>query len=217
MSRLNHFYNSIPNRKKIRATPTEYFSLHYMTKKRELVTEEEVAKLIKHVSDNNKSNHEPLLKLLQEMQIVLDDSEFDDSIDGTSIRVTYTTEISRKGTMGKQGENVVRFQYIKETPIDYNKVPISFTGSSLAVSDSSKTAHDIDSGNPIISYDMLNEVIPSLHEVLGLLKKVYFMPEDFSNRLAVERIHKLRGMFSKDEILAIPSISLANRAGLIPI
>jgi hypothetical protein len=49
------------------------------------------------------------------------------------------------------------------------------------------------------------------------LKKVYFMPEDFSNRLAVERIHKLRGMFSKDEILAIPSISLNNRAGLIPI
>jgi hypothetical protein len=217
MSRLNHFYNSIPNWKEIRATPTEHFSLHYMTKKRELVTEEEVAKLIKHLSDNNKSNHEPLLKLLQEMQIVLDDSEFDDSIDGTSIRVTYTTEISRKGTMGKQGENVVRFQYIKETPIDYSKVPISFTGSSLAASDSGKTAHDTDSGNPIISYDMLNEVIPSLHEVLGLLKKVYFMPEDFSNRLAVERIHKLRDMFSKDEILAIPSISLANRAGLIPI
>ena len=188
-----------------------------MIKKKELVTEEEVAKLIKHVSDNNRSNHEPLLKLLQDMQIILDDSEFDDSIDGTRIRVTYTTEIRRKGTMEKQGENVIRFQYIKETPVDYSKGPISFRASSPTVSGSDATAHDIDSADPTITYDMLNDVIPSLHEVLGLLKKVYFMPEDFSNRLAVERIHKLRGMFSKDEILAIPSISLNNRAGLIPI
>jgi hypothetical protein len=43
------------------------------------------------------------------------------------------------------------------------------------------------------------------------------MPEDFSNRLTVERIHKLRNMFSKDEILAFPSGSLDDKAGLIPI
>jgi hypothetical protein len=43
------------------------------------------------------------------------------------------------------------------------------------------------------------------------------MPEDFSNRLAVDRIHKLREMFSKDEILAIPSVSLSSSAGLVPI
>ena len=188
-----------------------------MIKKKELVTEEEVAKLIKQLSDNNKTNHESLLNLLQDMQIILDDSEFDDSIDGTRIRVTYTTEISRKGKMGKQGENVIRFQYIKETPVDYTKGPISFRASSHTVSGSSATAHDIDSADPTITYDMLNDVIPNLYEVLGLLKKVYFMPEDFSNRLAVERIHKLRDMFSKDEILAIPSISLTNRAGLIPV
>src|SRR3712207_805779 len=113
---LDGFYN----RKEIRAILTEYFSLSInMIKKKELVTEEEVAKLMKHLSDNDKSNHEPLLKLLQDMQIILDDSEIDDSIDGTRIRVTYITEISRKGTMRKQGENVIRFQYIKETPIDY--------------------------------------------------------------------------------------------------
>jgi hypothetical protein len=43
------------------------------------------------------------------------------------------------------------------------------------------------------------------------------MPEDFSNRLAIERIHNLRNIFSKDEILAFPSVSLDNKAGLIPI
>jgi hypothetical protein len=87
--------------------------------------------------------------------------------------------------MEKQGENVIRFQYIKETPVDYNKGPISFRDSSPAVSGSTATAHDIDSADPTITYDMLNDVIPSLHEVLGLLKKVYFMPEDFSNRLYI--------------------------------
>jgi hypothetical protein len=43
------------------------------------------------------------------------------------------------------------------------------------------------------------------------------MPEEFSNRLVVERIHKLRNMFSKDEILTLPSIDPSNKAGLIPI
>jgi hypothetical protein len=179
-----------------------------MTSKKELVTEDEISKLLKHLSNDykSKSNHETLLKLLQSTQIVIDDAEIDDSIDGTRMRVTYTTEIRRKGTAGK-GESIIGFQYIKEIPIDYSKIPVSLGGSS----------HVVDSDDPIISYDTLNEVNPSLHEVLGLLKKVYFMPEDFSNRLAVDRIHKLREMFSKDEILAIPSVSLANAAGLIPI
>ncbi len=43
------------------------------------------------------------------------------------------------------------------------------------------------------------------------------MPEDFSNRLVIDRIHKLRNMFSKDEIHNFPSIALSDRAGLIPI
>jgi hypothetical protein len=43
------------------------------------------------------------------------------------------------------------------------------------------------------------------------------MPEDFSNRLSVDRIHKLRNIFNKDEILGFPSVSLDDKAGLIPI
>src|SRR5918999_1324308 len=98
-----------------------------MTKKKDLVTQEEIDKFLKHVSNNsNKSNQEKLLKLLQEMHIILDAPAFEDSIDGTRIRVIYATEISRKGRGGEQGENTVRFQYIKEIPIDYGKVPINF-------------------------------------------------------------------------------------------
>ena len=69
----------------------------------------------------------------------------------------------------------------------------------------------------IESYDELEKGVPTLYEVLGLLKRIYFMPEDFSNRLVVDRIHKLRNMFSKDEIITLPSIELTNKAGLIPI
>ena len=37
----------------------------------------------------------------------------------------------------------------------------------------------------IESYDELEKGVPTLYEVLGLLKRIYFMPEDFSNRLVV--------------------------------
>ena len=43
------------------------------------------------------------------------------------------------------------------------------------------------------------------------------MPEDFSNRSVVDRIHKLRSMFSKDEIPAFTSIDPSDKVGLIPI
>jgi hypothetical protein len=59
--------------------------------------------------------------------------------------------------------------------------------------------------------------IPTLSEILGLLKRIYFMPEDFSNRLSVDRIRKLRNTFSKDEILAFPSTAFDDNTGLIPI
>lgn len=67
------------------------------------------------------------------------------------------------------------------------------------------------------SYEKLGEASPSLLEILGLLKRNYFIPEDFSNRLTVERTRKLRKMFTKDEILAFPSVSPDNRAGLVPV
>jgi hypothetical protein len=191
-----------------------------MTKKKDLITEGEVDRFLKRVSENNtnKSNLQQLSKLLQEIQIILDEAFFEDSIDGTRIRVNYGTEIRRvgRGEGEEQGENIVRFQYIKEIPIDYNKVPISFGSNANTITHVS--GNDISEDNTITeSYGILEETSPTLFEILGLLKRIYFMPEDFSNRLTVERVHKLRNMFSKEEILTFPSGSLDDKAGLIPI
>ena len=188
------------------------------TKKKSLVIQEEIDKCLRNISNsNNKSDQKQLLKLLQEMQITLDEAIFEDSIDGTRIRATYNTEISRKG--GKEGEeNITRFQYIKEIHIDYSNMPIKYTDNAAA--SSNDPYHNDTIENPIIeSYDVLEKNSPTLYEILGLLKRVYFMPEDFSNRSAIDRIHKLRNMFSKDEILTFPSIgfdeSLNSHQGLI--
>src|ERR671930_1148419 len=114
-----------------------------MTKKKDLITQEEVDRFLKRASDNNtnKSNQEQLLKLLQEIQIILDEASFEDSIDGTRIRVNYGTEVRRKGRGAEeeQGENIVRFQYIREIPIDYSKVPISFGGNANTTTHASDT------------------------------------------------------------------------------
>jgi hypothetical protein len=161
------------------------------------------------------------LRLLQEVQITLDEPIVEDSINGTRIRFTYITAISRKG--GGIDEAVIKFQYMKEIPVDYSKVPLELRHNITAASTVNDTiSHNnnnaIEEENTIIeSYDELEKAIPTLCEVLGLLKKIYFMPEDFSNRLVVDRIHKLRDMFSKDEILTFPSIDLSDNAGLIPI
>jgi hypothetical protein len=192
-----------------------------MTKKKDLVTQEEIDNFLNPVSNNNKSNQGQLLKLLQEMRVVIDGPTFEDSIDGTRIRIIYATEISRKGREGEQEENTVRFQYIKEIPIDYSKVPINFRSyaNTTAVSANVVTTNDKDiNENPITeSYSLLEENSHTLHEILGLLKRIYFMPEDFSNRLSVDRMHKLRNIFNKDEILGFPSVSLNDKASLIPI
>jgi hypothetical protein len=203
-----------------------------MSMKKDLVTQEEIDKCLRYVSvvgRNNNSAQEQeqqLLKLLQQMQITLDEPEIEDSIDGARIRVTYITAISRKRAGGVVDEDAITFQYIKEIPIDYNKVPIRLRDNNTAGSTASAANHTIshsDNANAeektiIESYDELEKgIIPTLYEVLGLLKRIYFMPEEFSNRLVVNRIHKLRNMFSKDEILSLPSIDPSNKAGLIPI
>jgi hypothetical protein len=193
-----------------------------MTKKKDLLTREEKDSCLKLVSgNNNKSVQEQLSKLLDEMQISLDEPIVEDSIDSTRIRITYVIALSRKG--GGIDEDAIRFQYIKEIPVDYSKVPISLRDNNTTA------ASDVDVSIPhnnyanaedtiIESYDQLEEEgIPTLYEVLGLLKRIYFIPEDFSNRLVLDRVHKLRNMFSKDEILALPSIDLSDKAGLIPI
>jgi hypothetical protein len=195
-----------------------------MSKKKDLVIQEEIDKCLRYFSEhnnNNKSAQEQLLRLLQEVQITLDEPIVEDSINGTRIRFTYITAISRKG--GGIDEAVIKFQYMKEIPVDYSKVPLEFRHNITAASTVNDTiSHNnnnaIEEENTIIeSYDELEKGIPTLCEVLGLLKKIYFMPEDFSNRLVVDRIHKLRDMFSKDEILTFPSIDLSDNAGLIPI
>jgi hypothetical protein len=199
-----------------------------MIKKKELVTQEEIETCLSYLSINNnngnKSAQEQLLKLLHETQIYLDESLIEDSIDSTRIRVSHTITISRKGE-GKD-EGIIKFQYLREIPVDYSTVPIRFRETSTTPSISS-TTDDIGSNRSnndaivedtiIESYDELQNMIPTLHEILGHLKKIYFMPEDFSNRLVVDRIHRLRKMFRQDEILSFPSIDLSDKAGLIPL
>ena len=199
-----------------------------MSKKKDLVTQEEIETCLSYLSSNNdngnKSVQEQLLKLLHETQISLDDSLVEDSIDSTRIRVSHAITISRKGE-GKD-EGIIRFQYLKEIPIDYSRFPIRFRETSTLASNSSAT-DDIGSNRNnndaivedtmIESYDEVQNMIPTLHEILGHLKKIYFMPEDFSNRSVVDRIHRLRNMFSKDEIFCFPSIDLSDKAGLIPL
>jgi hypothetical protein len=208
-----------------------------MSMKKDLVTQEEIDKCLRYISvgRNNNSAQEQeqqLLKLLQQMQITLDEPKIEDSIDGARIRVAYITAISRKQAGVVVDEDAtIRFQYIKEIPVDYDKVPIRLrddnnTAGTTASAVNHTISHNDDNADNanaeetiiIESYDELEKgIIPTLYEVLGLLKRIYFMPEDFSNRLVVDRIHKLRNMFSKDEILTLPSIDPSNKAGLIPI
>jgi hypothetical protein len=194
-----------------------------MAKNKDLLTREEKDSCLKFVSgNNNKSVQEQLSKLLDEMQISLDEPIVEDSIDSTRIRVTYIIALSRRGG-GRIDEDTIRFQYMKEVPVDYSNIPIkirdSTNGAAAADADDTFSYNNNSIGKDTIieSYDELENSIPRLCEVLGLLKKIYFMPEDFSNRLVVDRIHKLRNMFSKDEILTFPSIDLSAKAGLIPI
>jgi hypothetical protein len=196
-----------------------------MAKKKDLLTREGKDSCLNFVSgNNNKSVQEQLSKLLDEMQISLDEPIVEDSIDGTRIRLTYVIALSRKG--GGIDKDAIKFQYIKEIPVDYSNIPIkikdSTTGAAASAADDT-VSHNNNNNNSIReetlieSYDELEKSIPTLCEVLGLLKKIYFMPDDFSNRLVVARIHKLRNMFSKDEILTFPSIDLSDKSGLIPI
>ena len=198
-----------------------------MSMKKDMVTEEEIGKCLSHLSaSSGKSAQERFSKIVRELQITLEDSKIEDSIDGSRIRFTYTAAISRKGGGAVNEEGTIKFQYIKEIPIDYNKIPIRLRdddtaastpaiGDTISQNDNNAILKDT---TIIESYDELEkEGVPRLYEVLGLLKRIYFMPEDFSNRLVIDRVHKLRNMFSKDEILTFPSIHPSNKAGLTPI
>ena len=197
-----------------------------MIMKKNLVTQEEIDNCLRYISDSSNSlAQEQLLNLLREIQISLDDPEIEDSIDGTRIRIVYTTTIMRR-KRGETDEGAMRFQYIKEIPVDYSNVPIrvrdNYTvATASAVDDDygdiSNNNNANAEGTIIESYDEIEKSIPTLYKILGLLKRIYFMPQDFSNKLVVDRIHKLRNMFSNDEILTLPPIDPNDKAGLIPI
>ena len=197
-------------------------SRYIMTQKKELITEKEKEKVLKDAVDRSNQNQVQLQDILRDMQITIDAPRLEDSIDGTRIRATHPTQISRKKGKGEQGEDILRFHYINEIPVDYSSVPISFRDRASVVtaipkSDITKQNNEIGKAVVTESYEKLDEASPSLREILGLLKRIYFMPEDFSNRVAVDRIHELRKMFSKDEILAFPSVSHDIKSGLVPV
>lgn len=144
---------------------------------------------------------EQFLQLMEGVRIILDDPIYEDSIAGTSIRAVYSTTIARIG------KEPLKFQCIVETSVDFNKTPVDFSFDRP------------DKNDPIIeSYNILEKDKPTLQSILGLLKRNYFIPQDFSYKMAVEQIHKLREIFSKDEILLFPPIGRSDvNIGLIPI
>jgi hypothetical protein len=158
-----------------------------------IVTQEEVNNCLNYIDESKK---EQLLKVVQETQIILDEPVYDDSIDGASIRAMYMVIITRKG------KEPLKFQYLSETSIDFNKTPIDYDDSDAIME----------------SYNILERDKPTLHRILGLLKRNYFLPQDFSYKMAIDHINKLRQIFSNDEILAFPSMDKsAINIGLIPI
>jgi hypothetical protein len=159
-----------------------------------IVTQEEVNNCLHHIDESNKQQ---FLKVIEETQIILDEPIYDDSIDGASIRAMYTLTVTRKGS-----KEPLKFQYISQTSIDFNKTPIDYDESDAIME----------------SYNILERDMPTLYRILGLLKRNYFLPQDFSYKMAIEHINKLRQIFSKNEILAFPSIDSSTiNIGLIPI
>jgi hypothetical protein len=160
-----------------------------------MVTQGEVNNCLQHIDESKK---EQFLNVIADTQIILDEPIYDDSISGTIIRAMYTLTVTRKGS-----KESLKFQYISQTSIDFNRAPIDYHHDSDAI---------------IESYNILETDIPTLHRILGLLKRNYFLPQDFSYKMAIEHINKLRQMFSKDEILAFPSIDRSTiNIGLIAI
>src|ERR671932_1205950 len=92
--------------------------------KKDLVSKEEVDKCLRYISGtwNDRSARESLLKLLRETQMSLDEPEIEDSIDGTRVHISHILHVSR--TREGKEQDSIKFQYIKEIPVDYNSIPI---------------------------------------------------------------------------------------------
>ncbi|MDQ4100598.1 MAG: hypothetical protein M3115_00200, partial [Thermoproteota archaeon] len=149
-----------------------------MINKKDLVTQEGIDICLSYLSRNNangsKSVQERLLKLLHETQISLDEPLIEDSIDSTRIRAAHGVTIHRKGKI----DGIIRFQYIKEIPVDYNKFPLRLKGDAL-IDPGSSAVGDRGSGDDnnnatdeetiIESYDEVENIAPKLHDILGHL------------------------------------------------
>ena len=163
-----------------------------------IVTQEAINHCLGYIDESNKGQ---FLELMAVTQIILDDPTFEDSIAGTSIRASYITTIIRK----EKGQ--LRFQCVSEMSVDFSKIPIDFAVDRRQEDD------------PIIeSYNILEKHKPTLRDILGVLKRNYFMPRDFSDTLMIDHINKLREIFTKYEILIFPSIDMcALNIGILPI
>src|SRR5215207_7131843 len=131
-----------------------------MAKKKDLLTREGKDSCLNFVSgNNNKSVQEQRSKLLDEMQISLDEPIVEDSIDGTRIRLTYVIALSRKG--GGIDEDAIKFQYIKEIPVDYSNIPIkikdSTTGAAASAADDTVSHNNNNNNNSSIGEETLIE------------------------------------------------------------
>jgi hypothetical protein len=162
-----------------------------------IVTQEAINHCLGYIDESKKDQ---FLELMPVIQIILDDPTFEDSIAGTSIRASYITTIIRK----EKGQ--LRFQCVSGMSVDFSKIPIDF-----AVD----RGHEDD---PIIeSYNILEKHKPTLRDILGVLKRNYFMPRDFSDKLMIDHVNKLREIFTKYEILTFPSIDMrALNMGILP-
>jgi len=161
-----------------------------------IVTQEAINHCLGYIDEPKKDQ---FLELMAVTQIILNDPTFEDSIAGTSLRASYITTIIRK----EKGQ--LRFQCVSEMSIDFSKIPIDFA---------------VDRGDdPIIeSYNILEKHKPTLRDILGALKRNYFMPRDFSDKLMIDHIKRLREIFNKHEILTFPSIDMrALKIGILPI
>ena len=163
-----------------------------------IVTQEAINHCLGYIDEPKKDQ---FLELMAVTQIILNDPTFEDSIAGTSLRASYITTIIRK----EKGQ--LRFQCVSEMSIDFSKIPIDF---------------DVDRGtedDPIIeSYNILEKHKPTLRDILGALKRNYFMPQDFSDKLMIDHIKRLREIFNKHEILTFPSIDMrVLKIGILPI
>ncbi|HET8688965.1 MAG TPA: hypothetical protein VFM18_20335, partial [Methanosarcina sp.] len=151
-----------------------------------IVTQEAINHCLGYIDESKKDQ---FLELMAVTQIMLDDPTFEDSIAGTSIRASYITTITRKG------KGQLKFQCVSEMSVDFSKIPIDFA------------INRGDKDDPIIeSYNILQKHKPTLHDILGVLKRNYFMPRDFSDKLMIDHIYNLSKIFTKDEILTLPSI-----------